>query len=181
MYEYASHFTLGANNEYANRFRLTGYIDQIANVIEILRTDPNSRRMVVSAWNVGELHQMALPPCHAFFQFYVADNKLSCKLTQRSCDVGLGVPFNIAQYSILTCMIAHITGFHPGEFIWSGGDVHIYENHFNQMITLNARRAYPSPTLWLNPDVKEIDDFTYEDIKIQNYKHHKAIKMEVSV
>jgi len=156
-------------------------IDQIATVIDTLRTNPMSRRMIVNSWNVTDLEKMALPPCHAFFQFYVADNKLSCKLTQRSCDVGLGVPFNIAQYSILTCMMAHITGFYPGDFVWSGGDVHIYDNHFRQMLTLNGRRAYPSPTLWLNPDVKEIDDFTYEDIEIQNYKHHEAIKMEVSV
>ncbi len=166
---------------YGYQWRKAGGIDQIATVIDTLRTNPMSRRMIVNSWNVADLEKMALPPCHALFQFYVADNKLSCKLTQRSCDVGLGVPFNIAQYSILTCMIAHITGFYPGEFIWSGGDVHIYENHFSQMLTLNGRRAYPSPTLWLNPDVTEIDDFTYEDIKIQNYKHHKAIKMEVSV
>ena len=137
--------------------------------------------MVVSAWNVGELDEMALVPCHAFFQFYVVNNTLSCKLTQRSCDVGLGVPFNIAQYSILTCMIAHVTGLRPGEFIWSGGDVHIYNNHYVALMTQMQRRPYPSPTLWLNPDVENIDDFTYNDIKIKKYKSHATLKMEVSV
>lgn len=156
-------------------------IDQIANVIETIKTDPNSRRMIVSAWNVGELDKMALPPCHAFFQFYVVNNSLSCKLTQRSADVGLGVPFNIAQYSILICMIAHVTGLKPGEFIWSGGDVHIYSNHIDKLHGQLARRSYPSPTLWLNPAVKNIDDFTFEDIRIQNYESHPTIKMEVSV
>jgi thymidylate synthase len=158
-----------------------GEVDQIAEVIKTLRTNPDSRRMIVSAWNVGELSKMALPPCHAFFQFYVANNSLSCKLTQRSADVGLGVPFNIAQYSILTCMIAHVTGFNPGEFIWSGGDVHIYRDHFNALTGQLTRRPYPSPTLWLNPDVKEIDDFIYDDFKIENYKSHPTIKMKVSV
>ena len=158
-----------------------GEIDQIREVIKTLRTDPDNRRMIVSAWNVAELDKMALPPCHAFFQFYVANKSLSCKLTQRSADVGLGVPFNIAQYSILTCMIAHITGLNPGEFIWSGGDVHIYRNHINQLMGQLCRRPYPSPRLWLSPHVKEIDDFTYEDIKVENYQSHPAIKMKVSV
>lgn len=156
-------------------------IDQIAEVIKTIRTNPNSRRMIVSAWNVGELHKMALPPCHAFFQFYVANGTLSCKLTQRSADVGLGVPFNIAQYSILTLMIAHVTGLKPGEFIWSGGDVHIYINHLNALRGQMARRPFPSPTVWLNPEITEIDDFTFEDIKIKDYKSHPPIKMEVSV
>ena len=155
--------------------------DQIAEVIETLRTDPNNRRMIVSAWNVSDLDNMALPPCHAFFQFYVANNSLSCKLTQRSADVGLGVPFNIAQYSILLCMIAHVTGFTPGEFIWSGGDVHIYNDHVNQLLGQLNRRAYPSPKLWLNPEVTEIDDFTFDDIKIEDYQSHPTIKMKVSV
>lgn len=158
-----------------------GEVDQIKEVINTLRTNPDSRRMIVSAWNVGELSKMALPPCHAFFQFYVANNSLSCKLTQRSADVGLGVPFNIAQYSILTCMIAHITGFEPGEFIWSGGDVHIYSDHLDALLGQIQRRPYPSPTLWLNPDIKEIDDFTYDDIRIENYQYHPTIKMKVSV
>ena len=156
-------------------------IDQISQVIETINTDPNSRRLIVNAWNVGELDKMALPPCHAFFQFYVANNSLSCKLTQRSADVGLGVPFNIAQYSILTCMIAHVTGLNPGEFIWSGGDVHIYNDHINALLGQLNRRAYPSPTLWLNPDVTSIDDFTFDDIKIEDYQSHPTIKMKVSV
>ena len=156
-------------------------IDQIAEVIKTIRTNPNSRRMVVSAWNVGELHKMALPPCHAFFQFYVANNSLSCKLTQRSADVGLGVPFNIAQYSILTLMIAHVTGLNPGEFIWSGGDVHIYYNHIDALQGQLQRCSYPSPTLWLNPNITEIDKFTINDIKIEKYESHPPIKMEVSV
>ena len=156
-------------------------VDQIAEVIKSIRNNPDSRRMIVSAWNVGELDKMALPPCHAFFQFYVANNSLSCKLTQRSADVGLGVPFNIAQYSILTCMIAHVTGLKPGELIWSGGDVHIYNDHFDALMGQLCRRTYPSPTLWLNPDIKEIDDFTFDDIKIENYQSHPTIKMKVSV
>ena len=156
-------------------------IDQIATVIETIRTDPNSRRMIVNAWNVGELDKMALPPCHFSFQFYVADDKLSCKLSQRSADVGLGVPFNIAQYSILTLMIAHVTGLKPGEFIWSGGDVHIYADHVTALQGQLSKRSYPSPTLWLNPDIKEIDDFTFADIKIENYKSHPPLKLKVSV
>ncbi len=156
-------------------------IDQIKNVIDLIKTDPNSRRMIVSAWNVGDLENMALPPCHAFFQFYVENNSLSCKLTQRSADVGLGVPFNIAQYSILVCMIAHVTGLRPGEFIWSGGDVHIYQNHVDALSGQLCRRSHPSPTLWLNPEVTDIDNFTYDDIRIENYESHPTIKMEVSV
>lgn len=166
---------------YADAFKIEGDVDQLQDAIDTIRTNPDCRRIIVNAWNVGEIDQMALPPCHAFFQFYVANGKLSCKLTQRSCDVGLGVPFNIAQYSMLTLMIAHITGLKPGEFIWSGGDVHIYRNHFDKLLNQLNRRPYPSPTLWLNPDVKEIDDFKYEDIEIRDYKHHDAIKMEVSV
>ena len=158
-----------------------GEVDQIAEVIKTLRTNPDSRRMIVSAWNVSELDMMALPPCHAFFQFYVANDKLSCKLTQRSADVGLGVPFNIAQYSILTLMIAQITGLKPGEFIWSGGDVHIYNNHIDVLREQLNRRSYPSPKLWLNPKVKEIDDFKFDDIKLEEYKSHPPLKMEVSV
>ncbi len=168
---------------YGKQWRACGphEVDQIAEVIETIKTDPNSRRMIVDSWNVNELHKMALPPCHAFFQFYVANNSLSCKLTQRSCDVGLGVPFNIAQYSILLCMVAHVTGLKPGEFIWSGGDVHIYNNHVTPLRALMCRRPYPSPTLWLNPKVKNIDDFTFDDIKIENYQSHPVLKMEVSI
>lgn len=168
---------------YGKQWRACGphKVDQIAEVIKTLKTDPNSRRMIVNSWNVSELHKMALPPCHTFFQFYVENNSLSCKLTQRSADIGLGVPFNIAQYSILICMIAHVTGLTPGEFIWSGGDVHIYQNHIDALRAQLCRRAYPSPTLWLNPEIIDIDNFTYDDIRIENYESHPTIKMEVSV
>lgn len=168
---------------YGEQWRACGphNVDQIAEVIETIKTNPNSRRMIVDSWNVNELHKMALPPCHAFFQFYVENNSLSCKLTQRSADVGLGVPFNIAQYSILVCMIAHVTGLRSGELIWSGGDVHIYNNHADALRGQLCKRAYPSPTLWLNPKITDIDKFTYKDIRIENYESHPAIKMEVSV
>ena len=157
-------------------------IDQIAEVVEKLRTNPNDRRIIVNAWNVGELEQMALPPCHAMFQFWANEGKLKCHLYQRSCDVGLGVPFNIVQYSILTHMIAHVTGHEAVEFVWTGGDVHIYNNHIEAMETQLTREPYQSPSLWLNPEVKEIDDFMFEDIKIVGYdKYHPSIKMEVSV
>jgi thymidylate synthase len=159
-----------------------GYIDQIADVINRLRTNPEDRRIVVNAWNVGELDQMALPPCHMAFQFWSAHGRLKCHLYQRSCDVGLGVPFNIVQYSILTHMIAHVTGLIADEFIWTGGDTHIYVNHLPQLHEQITRAPYPSPTLWLNPEAKEIDDFTFDDIKIVGYDmHHSAIKMEVAV
>jgi thymidylate synthase len=156
-------------------------IDQIANVIDLLRTTPDSRRMLVSAWNVGELASMALPPCHYSFQFWTADGKLSMIMNQRSCDVGLGVPYNIVQYSILLRMIAQVTGFVPGEFIWRGGDVHIYKNHVEQLVEQLERDPHPSPVLKLNPNVKEIDDFKYSDFEIVGYKSHPKIKMEVSV
>lgn len=157
------------------------HIDQIANVIHTLRTNPNDRRMIVNAWNVSMLPDMALPPCHYTFQFFVAEGKLSCKLTQRSCDVGLGVPFNIVQYSILTHMIAQVTGLKPGEFVWEGGDVHIYHNQLKPLMEQISRDPFPSPKLKLNADVKEIDDFKYEDFEIVNYKSHPTIKMEVAV
>lgn len=156
-------------------------IDQIANVIKQLKENPNDRRIIVNAWNVGQLDEMALPPCHAFFQFYVANNKLSCQLYQRSCDVGLGVPFNIVQYSILTHMIAHVTGLEAHEFIWTGGDIHIYNNHVDALQDQLKREPYPSPRLLLNENVKNIDDFKYEDFKIVDYECHPTIKMEVSV
>jgi len=159
----------------------SGDYDQIQTAINTIRTDPDSRRIIVSAWNVSDLKEMALVPCHAFFQFYVVNNTLSCKLTQRSADVGLGVPFNIAQYSILTMMVAHVTGLYPGEFIWSGGDIHIYRNHIEILRNQMQRRPLASPTLWLNPDIREIDEFTFDDIKIEHYQSHPALKMEVSV
>lgn len=162
-------------------YNVSHQVDQLQQAIDTIRTNPDSRRIIVNSWNVSQLHLMALPPCHAFFQFYVAGNKLSCKLTQRSCDVGLGVPFNIAQYSILTCMVAQITGLEPGEFIWSGGDIHIYDNHVAQLTEQLYRQPYPSPKLKLNLNVEEIDNFKYDDFEIIDYKHHDAIKMEVSV
>lgn len=156
-------------------------VDQIANVIETLKNNPDDRRMIVNSWNVGELDKMALPPCHAFFQFWANDGKLRCKLTQRSCDVGLGVPFNIVQYSILTHMIAQAVGMEAEMFIWSGGDVHIYNNHIEQLCEQITRPLLMSPTLKLNPDVTDINDFNYEDFEIVDYIHLDPIKMDVAV
>jgi len=194
-------------------------IDQIAKVIDQLRNNPNDRRIIVNAWNVGQLDEMALPPCHAMFQFWSTEmsseereqwfdthvnntnrlllrtktraeylNKhnvprraLSCHLYQRSCDIGLGVPFNIVQYSILTHMIAQITGHVAAEFVWTGGDVHIYNNHIDALTEQLERKPYPSPRLVLNPAIKEIDDFSIDDFEIVGYENHPAIKMEVSV
>lgn len=158
-------------------------IDQIADAIQRLRTNPTDRRIIISAWNVGELNDMSLPPCHAFFQLWTdGKNKLRSHLYQRSCDVGLGVPFNIVQYSILTHMLAHITGFEAEEFVWTGGDVHIYNTHFGALVQQIVRDPFPSPRLRLNPEVKEIDDFKFEDIEIVGYdQFHPPVKMEVSV
>ncbi len=158
-----------------------GHIDQIAQVVQQLRTNPDSRRIIVSAWNVAEINQMKLPPCHLMFQFYVADGKLSCQLYQRSSDVFLGVPFNIASYALLTQMIAQVTGLEAGEFIWTSGDTHIYLNHLDQVQTQLGRDFRPLPQLVLNPEVKELDDFTYDDIKVINYDPHPAIKAVVAV
>ena len=166
---------------YGHQWRNCKGIDQIANVIQLLRTDPNSRRMLVSAWNVADLTYMALPPCHYSFQFWTADGKLSMIMNQRSCDVGLGVPYNIVQYSILLRMIAQVTGFVPGEFIWRGGDVHVYNNHVEQLTEQLKRDPHPSPILKLNPNAKEIDHFRYSDFEIVGYQSHPTIKMEVSV
>lgn len=157
------------------------HVDQIADVIRALRTNPDDRRIIVSAWNVGEIDQMALPPCHLLFQFWANDGKLKCHLYQRSCDVGLGVPFNIVQYSILTHMIAQVTGHEAAEFVWTGGDTHIYNNHIEQLKEQVNRTPFPSPRLLLNSEVKEIDDFRYEDFQIIDYVSHPLIKMEVSV
>jgi len=156
-------------------------IDQIANVIHTLRTNPDDRRMIVNSWNVGELTDMKLPPCHYVFQFYVNDEKLSCILNQRSADGFLGVPFNIVQYSILTRMVAQVTNLQPGEFIWNGGDVHIYNNHFEQVKEQLIRVPYPSPTLRLNKSIKEIDDFGFDDFIIENYNSYPTIKAQVAV
>jgi thymidylate synthase len=159
----------------------TKSIDQIANVIESIRTNPDSRRHIVSAWNVGELDDMALPPCHTLFQFYVADGKLSCQLYQRSGDVFLGVPFNIASYALLTHMIAHVTGLQVGEFVHTLGDAHIYTNHTEQVRTQLERVPRVLPTLSFKRDVTDIDDFRFEDFEISGYDPHPPIKGEVSV
>lgn len=155
-------------------------IDQIANVIESIKTDPDSRRHIVSAWNVADLPDMALAPCHVLFQFYVANGKLSCQLYQRSADMFLGVPFNIASYALLTHMVAAQTGYEVGEFIWTGGDVHLYENHIEQAKEQLSRRPYPMPQIKLRP-VESIFDYTPEDIILLNYNHRPTIKAPVAV
>ena len=156
-------------------------IDQIAEVIEKLKKTPNDRRMIVSAWNVGKIAQMHLPPCHMMFQFYVANNKLSCMLYQRSCDMFLGVPFNIASYALLTMMVAQVCGYELGEFIHTLGDTHIYHNHFEQVREQLSRTPYELPQMRINPDVKDINDFKYEDLELLNYKSYEAIKGKVAV
>lgn len=156
-------------------------IDQIANVIEQIQTNPTSRRLIVSAWNVAEIERMALPPCHCLFQFYVADGKLSCQLYQRSADLFLGVPFNIASYALLTMMIAQVTDLEPGEFIHTLGDAHIYRNHLDQVERQLSREPYPLPRLQLNPDVQDINDFRYEDFELLDYQCHKGIKAPIAV
>ncbi|MCB2410560.1 thymidylate synthase [Hymenobacter lucidus] len=157
------------------------HIDQIAEVVRQLTTSPDSRRILVSAWNVAELDQMHLMPCHALFQFYVADGKLSCQLYQRSADVFLGVPFNIASYALLTLMMAQVTGLQPGEFIWTGGDTHLYSNHLEQARLQLTREPRPLPQMRLNPEVKDIFSFHYEDFQLENYDPHPAIKAPVAV
>jgi len=156
-------------------------IDQISQVIEQIKKNPDSRRLIVSAWNVGEIEKMKLPPCHAFFQFYVADGKLSCQLYQRSADIFLGVPFNIASYALLTMMIAQVCDLKPGEFVHTLGDAHIYSNHFEQVELQLSREVRQLPTMKLTPTVKNIFDFAYEDISIENYNPHPAIKAPVAV
>jgi len=157
------------------------HIDQLKAVIEAITADPNSRRHIVSAWNVADLDAMALAPCHAFFQFYVADGRLSCQLYQRSADVFLGVPFNIASYALLTQMVAQVTGLEPGEFIWTGGDCHLYVNHLDQAREQLTREPLPLPTLRLDPSITDIDDFTLESITIEGYQSHAAIKAPIAV
>ena len=156
-------------------------VDQITQVIEQIKTNPNSRRLIVSGWNPSEADQVALPPCHTLFQFFVADNKLSCQLYQRSADFFLGVPFNIASYALLTHMVAQVCGLEVGEFIWTGGDCHIYQNHREQVELQLTRELYKLPTLTLNPDVKDIFAFKYEDISVDDYESHPAIKAKVAV
>lgn len=156
-------------------------VDQIAQVIEQIRRDPDSRRLIVSAWNPGELPLMALPPCHLLFQFYVAEKRLSCQLYQRSADVFLGVPFNIASYSLLTLMVAQVTGLLPGDFVHTIGDAHLYLNHLDQARLQLERDPYPLPTMRLNPDVRSIEDFGYEDFVLEGYRAHPHIKAPVAV
>lgn len=158
-----------------------GHIDQIERLIEGLRTNPDSRRHIVSAWNVADIENMALPPCHAFFQFYVADGRLSCQLYQRSADTFLGVPFNIASYALLTLMVAQQVGLEPGEFIWTGGDVHIYDSHLDQVTEQLSREAYPYPALRINRKPPTIFDYEFEDFTVENYRHHPTIKAPIAV
>ncbi|MBE89506.1 MAG: thymidylate synthase [Rhodospirillaceae bacterium] len=157
------------------------HIDQIALLIDQIKTNPNSRRLIVSAWNVAEIEQMALPPCHCLFQFYVAGGRLSCQLYQRSADVFLGVPFNIASYALLTQMIAHVAGLVPGDFIHTFGDTHLYANHIEQADIVLARDPYPLPRMSLNPDVKDLFAFTYGDFTLQHYRSHPHIPAKVAV
>ena len=156
-------------------------IDQIANLIHMIKTNPDSRRLIVSAWNVADIDKMKLPPCHCLFQFYVADGRLSCQLYQRSADIFLGVPFNIASYALLTHMIAQVCGLKVGDFVHTFGDAHIYSNHLEQVDLQLTRTEFPLPTLKLNPDIKNIFDFKFEDIAIENYQFHDAIKAPVAV
>ena len=156
-------------------------IDQIEEAIDLIKKNPDSRRIIVSAWNVGELRDMALMPCHAFFQFYVNDGRLSCNLYQRSADVFLGVPFNISSYSLLTCMIAQVCDLEPGEFIWTGGDCHLYLNHIEQARLQVSREPLSLPILKLDPSIKSIDDFRFEHISIVGYEHHPHIAAPISV
>jgi thymidylate synthase len=158
-----------------------GTIDQISEVVRTLKSNPDSRRIIVSAWNVADLDKMALAPCHAFFQFYVADGKLSCQLYQRSADIFLGVPFNIASYALLTLMMAQVTGLKPGDFVHTLGDAHLYLNHLDQTREQLSREPRPLPTMTLNPDVKDIFDFRFEDFTLEGYDPHPAIKAPVAV
>ncbi len=158
-----------------------GSIDQIANVVHDIKTNPYSRRLLVTAWNPAEIQDMALPPCHCLFQFYVNDGKLSCQLYQRSADIFLGVPFNIASYALLTMMMAQVCGLQPGDFVHTFGDAHIYKNHLDQVRLQLSREPRPLPTMRLNPEVKDIFGFRYEDFTLENYNPHPHIKGEVSV
>ncbi|MCM3109343.1 thymidylate synthase [Lederbergia lenta] len=156
-------------------------IDQIKDVLQQIKTNPDSRRMIVNAWNVGEINKMALPPCHCLFQFYVADGKLSCQLYQRSADIFLGVPFNIASYALLTMMMAQVTNLEPGEFVHTLGDAHIYSNHLDQVKLQLSREPRSLPTMKINPEVKDLFEFTFDDFTLENYDPHPHIKGAVSV
>jgi thymidylate synthase len=157
------------------------HIDQIAQVVEAIKKNPDSRRLIVSAWNVADVDQMKLPPCHAFFQFYVADGKLSCQLYQRSADIFLGVPFNIASYALLTMMVAQVCGLELGDFVHTLGDAHIYSNHFEQTREQLSRAPRALPTMRINPEVRDIFSFRFEDFTLENYDPHPAIKAPVAV
>lgn len=157
------------------------HIDQISEVIQTIKKNPDSRRIIVSAWNVGEITNMALPPCHAFFQFYVADGKLSCQLYQRSADIFLGVPFNIASYALLTMMVAQVCGLEPGDFVHTFGDAHLYLNHLEQAELQLSRDFRPLPQMKINPDVKDIFGFRFEDFELLNYNPHPHIKAPVAI
>lgn len=156
-------------------------IDQVSGVVDSIRNTPYSRRHIVSAWNPADVENMALPPCHCLFQFHVADGRLSCQLYQRSADIFLGVPFNIASYALLTHMIAHICGLKAGDFVHTFGDAHIYSNHFEQVQKQLTREPKPLPTLWLNPDISDVFDFGYDDIRIEGYQAHPHIPGKVAV
>jgi thymidylate synthase len=156
-------------------------LDQISTLIADIKRNPDSRRLIVTAWNPSDLPKMALPPCHCLFQFYVAEGRLSCQLYQRSADVFLGVPFNIASYALLTLLVAQVTGYHPGDFVHTIGDAHLYLNHLEQAKAQLTRTPYPLPTMRLNPIVKDIFDFKYEDFTLENYQAHPHIKAEVAV
>jgi thymidylate synthase len=158
-----------------------GHIDQIEQVVNQIRKTPDSRRLIVSAWNVADIERMALPPCHAFFQFYVAEGRLSCQLYQRSADIFLGVPFNIASYALLTLMIAQVTGMKPGEFVHTLGDAHLYLNHLEQAELQLSRAPLPLPRMSLNPAVRSIFDFSFDDFELAGYQSHPAIKAPVAV
>ncbi|MCX6306011.1 MAG: thymidylate synthase [Bacteroidetes bacterium] len=157
------------------------HVDQVKQVVDSIKNNPDSRRHIVSAWNVGDLDRMALPPCHLLFQFYVANGELSCQMYQRSCDIFLGVPFNIASYALLTMMMARATGLKPGEFIHTLGDAHIYLNHLDQARLQLSREPLPPPTMVLNPGVKNIDDFRFDDFQLVNYQSHPHIKADIAV
>jgi len=157
------------------------HIDQIKQLLEQIKTNPDSRRLIVSAWNVGEIENMALPPCHAFFQFYVAEGKLSCQLYQRSADIFLGVPFNIASYALLLLMIAQVSGLEPGDFVHTLGDAHLYSNHLQQTELQLQREPHVLPTMQLNPDITDLFDFSFDDFELQGYSSHEHIKAPVAV
>lgn len=156
-------------------------IDQISKLLQMIRSNPDSRRLIVSAWNPALVDDMALPPCHALFQFYVADGRLSCQLYQRSADIFLGVPFNIASYALLTLMVAQVCGLQPGDFVWTGGDCHLYANHLEQTDLQLSREPLPLPTMKLNPEVKDLFAFTFEDFELVGYQAHPHIKAPVAV